>query len=195
MSFLNIIEHLSDFLIFFIPGYVLLSVYNYLSNYQRENNTEHLLIKSIVGSYFISIICDYFFYPVNSLRKPVTTFIFALVLGVIIGLLSRLTILDRFFDLFSKTPSKDIWQDLNRKSIGHTCVIANLKLLNDSVYYRGQIKLIESFERDPLIVLTYYICYNANGKLLQDKKDQDNVIVFHFSQVEKFELTYCKEGE
>jgi hypothetical protein len=188
MSFEMDAIQIASFLIYFAPGYVFISIFYRLNNYQRENNREHLFVKCVAVSYLVVALCDVAIPTFYS--RELTVLLFSFVAGVIAGYMSQLKIVELFAGNFFKTMSKNVWLDIAKKARGYDFIVANFKLKNNTLYYRGQISFIEAFEREPIIGIRYYICFDKDNNSIQG--NDDNELIVKFSDIEKFEIEYIK---
>jgi hypothetical protein len=105
---------------------------------------------------------------------------------------SQLKIVDWLAALFFRTMSKNVWLDIAKKARADKYIVVNFKFKNDTSFYRGQIRFIEAFEREPIIGISNYICFDKDSKVIY-RDDNNKEFIVRFSDIDKFELEYKKK--
>ena len=196
MNVMEIISGITGFMQFFVPGYVFLSCYNFVSCSKREAQVHYLIIKSIAISFIFSLIVS-LIEPKVTLSDEVLlvlNLLAAAILGMVWGRLHRckwvkVTANFLFKRGFSNSEFVELWETaINER---HQAVCLLLKLKNDSNTYEGQLDTVISVNSDPKIFLTNYICTDANGNTICDfSDDPDYKMVIKSEDIEKFEFRY-----
>lgn len=87
----------------------------------------------------------------------------------------------------ARTPNKNIWDDILEPGIW-----IRVWLKDSSKSYYGQIKFIEDYEREPIIVLEYYQFLDGDASVLIDNTSEPGrTVMLNLSQFERIELASC----
>lgn len=201
MDIMNIIAGITGFMQFFVPGYVFLSCYNFVSCTKREDQIHYLIIKSITISFIFSL-------PVSLIGKSISAadelillaeLITALLLGALCGRLHRCrwvkwTANFLFKRGFSTSEFVELWETAITEK--HQAVCLLLKLKGDHNTYEGQLDSVIAVNTDPKIFLTNYICTDSAGKTICDHIDEpDYKMVIKYDDIERFEFRYIPQNE
>ena len=196
---MSVIELILGVLQLFVPGYVFLSCYSFVSCSKREDKAFYLIVKSVAISFIFSLIV--------ALIEPVVTLSDALllticlfvsaILGLVWGRLHRCkwvksTANFLFKRGFSNSEFVELWETAINE--GHQAVYLLLKLKNDDNTYEGQLDTVISVNSDPKIFLANYICTAPDGSTVCDHTDnQDYKMVIKYEDIERFEFRYAAQ--
>lgn len=181
---------------FFVPGYVFLSCYSFVSCSKREDKALYLITKSIAISFVFSLVIGITASAVtiNELGLLVIGLIFTACLGMLFGRLHRCrwfkALVGRLFRRgFANSEFVELWETAIMEK--HKGVYLQLKLKNDENTYEGQLDTIISVNSDPKIFLKSYICTSPEGKELRNyTDDSDFRMIIKASDIERFEFRY-----
>lgn len=188
---MEIISNITGFITYFVPGYIYISCFNYTACRSREPEIKYLIIKSIAISYLfyviISSIGNYF--NIELLVVQLITFIFASIVGLILGRLSRTKCINKIsLSLFKREIENNLfvnlWEEANKKE----CVIhVEITMKDCNLIYKGQIFKVSSYNDDPEITLIYYTCLDSNNNLISDNSNfDDKGMVIYYSNIKFF---------
>ena len=82
-----------------------------------------------------------------------------------------------FVELWERTCDKDV------------IVCVTLTMKDNFGIFEGQIYKVSSYNKNPEILLSYYICYDNNMKIISDYSNTENInLLVHYSDIQKFEF-------
>lgn len=190
---MDIIANITGFITYFAPGYIFLSGFNYAACLQRETQKVYLIIKSISISYLFYVLIRYVgnLFSLEILTIQVVTFLGAMLTGLIFGRIHRTKWANRIsVVLFKREMANnlfvELWENANDAN-AVVCVILTMK--EDIGVYEGQISKVSSYNCNPEILLSYYVCYDYNMNVISDYSSVENAsILIHYSDIVKFEF-------
>lgn len=188
---LEIILNITGFVTYFVPGYIYIACFNYCSCRNRESEIKHLVIKSIAISYFIYVIISAIgkLLKLDSQVVQILTFIFAVLLGLVFGRISRTIWANKVSSvLFKREITNNLFVNLWEQANKEKCVVyVNMTMKDTNLIYEGQISRVSSYNDNPEITLAYYICFDNNMKVILDKSNSENdCMVVYYSDIKKF---------
>jgi|GEM_PF-5554220 len=209
--FKDLIANLSDFLTYFVPGYLSIIIFNYFSSKDLEKSIEYLLIKCIIFSYTSIIIADLFVCKEDPYYFITIIFV-AVMLGVAISILFRISkfftnskLYNHVFPFPQRTGKLTIWQDIidsveqDKKQSGKKRY--DLKAIvfpkNGDKIYVGKINFIEEKTDNPFIILKYFKVYNGTNlgdvTLNEDyietiEEENEKILVLNFSNISEMQI-------
>ena len=190
---LDVIANITGFMTYFAPGYIFISGFNYAACLERETEKEYLIIKSISISYLLYTVASYIGDKLNVeiLLIQVLTFIFAILLGLIFGRIHRAKWANQVsLSFFKREMTNNMFVELwERASDENAVVCVTLTMKDNSGIYEGQIYKVSSYNKNPDILLSYYICYDNSMKIISDYSNTENVsLLVRYSDIQRFEF-------
>lgn len=190
---LDIIANITGFMTYFAPGYIFISGFNYAACLERETEKEYLIIKSISISYLLYTMASYIGnkFNVDVLLIQFITFVCAILLGVILGRIHRTKWANQLsLFLFKREMTNNIFVELWERARDKDAIVCVTLTMKDSIgIYEGQIYKVSSYNKNPEILLSYYICYDNKMKIISDYSSTENVnLVVHYSDIQRFEF-------
>lgn len=190
---MDIIANITGFVTYFAPGYIFISGFNYAACLERETEKEYLIIKSISISYLFYTVASYVGskYNLEVLLIQVITFIGAIFLGLIFGRIHRMEWANKVsLFLFKREMTNNMFVELwERANDDDAIVCVTLTMKEDVGIYEGQIYKVSSYNVNPKILLSYYICYDHDMNVISDYSSTDNAsLLVHYSDIQKFEF-------
>lgn len=194
---MEILSNITGFITYFVPGYIYISCFNYTACRNRESEIKYLIIKSIAISYLfyviISLIGNYF--NLELFVVQLITFIFASVVGLIFGRISRTKWINNILlTLFKREIENNLfvnlWEEANEKD----CILyVEITMKDLNLKYTGQILKVSSYNDNPEITLVYYTCLDSNNNLISDNSNfDDNGMIIYYSDIKLFEYNLIK---
>lgn len=190
---MDIITNITGFITYFAPGYIFISGFNYAACLERETEKEYLIIKSISISYLFYTLSSYVGtkYNLEVLLIQVITFIGAILLGLILGRIHRTKWANKIsLFLFKREMTSNMFVELwERANDSDAIVCVTLTMIDNVGIYEGQIYKVSSYNTNPEILLSYYICYDKDMNVISDYSNTENTcLLVHYSDVLKFEF-------
>jgi len=188
---IEIINNVTSFITYFVPGYIFISCFNFISCKNRDSDIKYLVIKSISISYVIHFIVNTLGtnYGWSPIIIQITTFAVALILGFVSGRVIRTNFCNNFsLKLFRRELETNFFVRLWEESYKNNYVVkAIIKTTNDNIVYDGQIKRVNSYNTDPEIVLVYYTSYDNKNNIIEEQIDNDNAAtIIRYSNIKSF---------
>ena len=181
------IQNLPTLLIYFVPGYLSLSIFRFLCNKKYEKSV--VVIMSCVISYSILSLITLFYENDNILIMSAISIILNVFMATFFSLFYKSKVFNSFLlDKFNKTVSDDIWHDVFDFKNG-----SNLKVyFKDKDYYViGAYRLSEDKGNDSWFAISGYGKYNKETNDVIDDSvinDDSVIMTFKLSDVEHIEI-------
>ncbi len=190
---LDVITNITGFMTYFAPGYIFISGFSYAACLERETEKEYLIIKSISISYLLYTVASYIGTKVNVevLLIQVMTFIFAILLGLIFGRMHRTKWANQVsLFLFKREMTSNMFVELWERTCDKDVIVCVTLTMKDNFgIFEGQIYKVSSYNKNPEILLSYYICYDNNMKIISDYSNTETInLLVHYSDIQKFEF-------
>lgn len=190
---MDIIANITGFITYFAPGYIFISGYNYAACLERETEKEYLIIRSISISYLFYTLTSYVGtkYNLEVLLIQVITFINSIVLGLIFGRIHRTKWANKIsLFLFKREMTNNVFVELWERANDSDAIVCVTLTMKDNVgIYEGQIYKVSSYNKNPEILLTYYICYDKDMNVISDYSNMENAsLLVHYSDIQRFEF-------
>lgn len=190
------------FLSYVVPGFLFFAVFRYILYKDKNIHSQaaYTLLKSIVCSFVLKVVVDGVLNvvaPTLETEFPNTYFVILMLLGVITGYLSSVLsrkecIKKALLNLgVNRTVNDNIWDDI---------IIPGLWLRvwtkSSEGSYLGQIKYVENYEREPIVVLEYYQHLDSEYNILEDYTDNPGfTIMVNLKEFERIEITEDRDIE
>lgn len=190
---LDIIANITGFMTYFAPGYLFMSGYNYGACLERETEKEYLIIKSISISFLLYTMTSYIGTKLNVevLLIQVITFISAILFGLMLGRLHRTKWVNQLSLIFFKREmTNNLFVELWERASDEDSIVCVTLTMKDNIgVYEGQLYKVSSYNKNPEILLSYYICYDNEMKVISDYSNTENVnLLVHYSDIQRFEF-------
>ena len=190
---INVIANITGFITYFAPGYIFCSCYSYASCTQRETEKEYLILKCVSISYLFYVLTSYVGskYNYDNLIIQAITFFSALFFGFLFGRLQRIDLINRIsLVIFKRKMTNNLFVELWEKANDKNCVVlVTFTMKNNRGTYEGQLYQISSYNINPEIILSYYICYDNQMKILCDYTNHDDsYVIVNYSDIQRFEF-------
>ena len=190
---MDIIANITGFITYFAPGYIFISGYNYAACLERETEKEYLIIRSISISYLFYTLTSYVGtkYNLEVLLIQVITFINSIVLGLIFGRIHRTKWANKIsLFLFKREMTNNVFVELWERANDSDAIVCVTLTMKDNVgIYEGQIYKVSSYNKNPEILLSYYICYDKDMNVISDYSNMENAsLLVHYSDIQRFEF-------
>ncbi len=197
----EIISILFGVLMFFVPGYIFLSCYNFVSCSRREDKAHYIIIKCIAISFVFSLGAGLInsLFILNEVLLLILDLVAAALLGLLFGRLHRCRLFKKLVNKlfrrgFANSEFVELWETAIIEK--HHGVYLQLKLKNDENTYEGLLDTVIAVNSDPKIFLTRYICTTPNGNEIRNYADDpDFKMVIKTSNIERFEFRYITMEE
>lgn len=186
-----IVNQLPVIMNYFVEGYIFLAIYRFIAFKQEKSTEKYSLLKSVVVSAVIKSIFDCI--PVtaklDNFYTPVLCLICA-ILGFLCGKLIRNKMLNNILSFLKiqRTPNENIWDDVIKD--GQNCWVCLRSPKIDNLRYLGVFRYGEEFKSEPIIALSNYQILDANGKVLADYSNTNDMIMLNTKDFEVIEITY-----
>lgn len=196
---LDLISDITSFMNFFVPGYIALGCFHFVSCRPREDSIEYLLIKCISISYFITTFCVAIDSAVPSTDLHIFLIIISSIIsGVFAGVIRRCKIIKKIIKRCFKREIFDdtfisLWEQVDDSDT--EALLVRLTLKDDAYVYEGQLDRVTSLHRNPTLIITYYVIRDGE-KVVDDFSRIDGMeMIVPYENISKFEVNYLTEGE
>lgn len=193
----TIINILPEIIIYVVPGFLFLSVHNFICAKQKEE-TNNLLIKSIVISYIFINIMKFielvFKYKFEDDLFSLITILLSILSSYYISRLYNSNVFDKILALLiiNKSVHDDIWNDIIDVKHG---MYMEVYLPNEKVSYYGQFRNSESKKDNKYIVISNYELKDYNGNIICDfEHDYSKCVMINTKDISRFEICYNIES-
>lgn len=190
---MDIIANITGFITYVAPGYIFMSGFNYAACLERETEKEYLILKSISISYLFYTVISYLGskFNIDVLLIQVITFMCAIFWGLVFGRIHRTEWANKIsLFLFKREMANNMFVELWEKAKENDAIVCvSLAMKNNLGIYEGQIYKVSSYNKNPEILLSYYICYDCNMNVISDYSSIENTnLLVHYSDIQKFEF-------
>ena len=197
-TIIDIVNQLPSIMLYFVEGYIFITIYKFITAKDKEVDTQHILLKSVVASFVLRSAFD-FVLTLFSIKMPVDNFyiLTLCVLSALVGYIFAKLVSSQWFSsvLFSigiqRTPNKRIWDDVIKDK--QNCWVCLQSRRKDNVKYLGMCRYIEEYEREPIIALSYYQIVDNEGNVVADYSDTDNVLMINTKDFERADIFYDEQ--
>lgn len=170
-NWMEIIKGIPELFIYFALGYAFIKTYEYVAWKCEDSKLEHIVFRSIIGSYVIKTTFDIltkYYFTSSILYIPILIFV-AVVSGYCFGRFFRSNLFDYFQRKLkiNRNKNKNIWNDIfARKDVWF-----RVQLKGNEGSYIGLVEFCEENVRDPMLILTRYQLLDGNGKVVVDNSE------------------------
>ena len=176
---IKILNGITVFAQYFVPGYIFLSCFYFSSAIKNKDGIEIQLIKSVTFSYIIFTASYYlanFTFGFLKGFEIVLSIVISSFLGLLFGRLRKTKlILKPMQCLFKRQTSDNYYVNLWEESIANNeIVLLKIRIKDDPLTFFGQLYRVTSPFGDTSLELKYYQCKDAEGKIIHDFSDDDS---------------------
>ena len=185
----EIIAAIPNIFLYLIHGYVFIIIYRFIAFKSPSQKLDNTIFKSVVVSYLLKIIFDYFrgeWLSDNIILYTIILLLYSAILAYIVGIVSKSRKFSRLLLCIGidRTPNDNIWTDIIRDNMW-----VRVYLKSRNVSYLGQYKYGEDFEREPIIVLSTYQLLDEYSQPIADyTNDPKSFIVLNTKDFEHIEI-------
>lgn len=185
---LDVIQNLPDVLTYIVPGYIFVFIYRYIL-YKDDDSAEHIsyvVWNSIVISFILRVIFDAVVPFASTSYRCLLLIIFASAGGYFGAKMipSKFARTVRCFLGITRTSHKNIWDDILEPGLW-----LRVWLKDSGKSYLGQVRYIEDYAREPIMVLERYQFLDDDAKPLFDHSaDAKRAVVINLSAFERIEI-------
>ena len=92
--------------------------------------------------------------------------------------------------LFKREMATNMFVELWERANDSDAIVCVTLTMKDNVgIYEGQIYKVSSYNTNPEILLSYYICYDKNMNVISDYSNTEYAsLLVHYSDIQKFEF-------
>lgn len=190
---IKIIENIPMIVSYIVYGYVYLTAYYWIS-FKDKTSFNNFVIKCVASNYILTTIYDMkfstnVFLTEHIYLKTILYLLISLVLGLLCG---GITSSKKFNDVLrfvriQRTANDNIWTDVIQSN-------TFLKIyMNDNTSYTGLCHYVETYQREPIIVLSRYKYFDADGKIEYDCfNDKNYFVMINSKDFERIEIIYSE---
>lgn len=202
----KLINILPNVIIYIVPGFIFIQVYNYIMNLKGKDLKSYLM-EYILSSYliiitikFVCFIFDYDFNTYDNINQIVICII-SLFLSYIIAIFlkSEAWIIFMNFVYVNRSNSSNIFNDIIDNDLGTwvRVYIASEKLIYDGAFIKFEYK---GSYQESFIVLADYITYkygdgNVDNDWLKENSDKLEHVAIKVSDINRIEATYSENSK
>lgn len=192
ISIKEIIEQIPYILQYFVPGFIILSLYCFMES-KPINNGTYTIGFSVLSSYIISVIVS-----MGTGGNTLITLIIEIIIAIIIGLLSSKVVRSEAVKMvLSEFTEKDMEDNMLRKVMDFELgTILQLYDKNQNLFYTGALFMIDERDTEPWVSLIDYSIYKIEDDgTLEDiplSPRKEKLLVLKLSNISRMELVYEK---
>ena len=185
MDPVTIIADITGFMIYFVPGYIFWTFYNFTAVRPRESTPEYLIIKSIATSYVLNISLQQVELatrcPCLKQYHSIILIFISVIMGALLGALRQsnklVTICKSYFKRgFEDDLLFELWRDAKKNGV----VCIRLRNQETKQIITGQLTRVqEYYKEEPVITLAFY----------QIWLDDEKMLIENFEHVEGIEIS------
>lgn len=174
----TIIDSIPQLLIFFVPGFVTIVCFKFVTYTERNDNDNRVFLSSVVCSYLMYTITTII---IDKISRSQSLFIAvllveAIVAGFAVGFVWKSK---RVQFVLSKCFSRNIvessfvetWRNITAEQVW----FVDLYLKEPKQIISGQVVNVYDPYKTPVIRVMCFSIYNQNGNLLEDQNDSDSI--------------------
>lgn len=190
---IKVIENIPMIVSYIVYGYIYLTAYYWIS-FKDKTNFDNFFIKCVAVNYILTTIYDVkfntnVFFTEHIYLKTIIYLLISLVLGILCGGITsskKFNNLLRFVHI-QRTANDNIWTDVIQPN-------TFLKIrMKDNTFYTGLCHYVETYQREPIIVLSRYKYFDADGEMEYDCFDDKNYfIMINSKDFERIEIIYSE---
>ncbi len=178
-------------MLYIAQGYIFITVFEFIVFKDNEKNTDFLILKSIVISYVLKVVYDKILYmksiELDKWLYVIILFVVSALLAYLLALILKTAWFNKFLSIIGikRTINENIWFDAVRDG----CFL-RIYSKDGSKSYSGTCKYRESYDREPIVVLTEYRILDANSEIIIDySEDSNRSIMLNLKNFERIDIT------
>lgn len=192
----DLIRNIPELLNYFVPGYIFISIYDFIllkkNNYQETNLT---IFKSVTISYILKTLYDkiitkweieVLYREIDPLLNIIILLFMSTILGYLFGLIGYSSIINKLLLKIGihRTVKDNIWSNIIKK--GH---YLRIFAKDYSKSYCGQCTYYENDEKEPIVVLSRYQIFDSSAEVICDySNDNTASIVLNLKDFERVDI-------
>ena len=198
MDVVKIIENISAIMQYFVPGYLFLIIFRFVTYDSRKQEIQITILASVVLSYLFVNVGLFIVSRWDGLliNVQLITVAIAVVMALILGLLFTKAqwfekLIERFFgrSMEEENAMVELWRSHLRTKKSALCV--KFTLVNNPLVYEGQIARIASAGSEPVIYFEYYVSYDPqkgpNQLICNHLEDRETYFCVRYADIKSFE--------
>lgn len=162
MDILEIITHITEFIQYFVTGFLFFGAYSFAACLPREEQSEYFVVKGITASFVINVIDCLVFdvFKINSQYFQVTLVISAIIFGLFLGRARQFKWFRAVIEkTFGRTVDDNLFVLIRNLANPDKCVSIRFTIKDDGKSYEGQIDKISAIHKEPVIFLKLYMSF------------------------------------
>lgn len=178
---------LPNIILYLAIGFVYLKVYKFTSIVPTIKNISETLIESLIAGFVLKCIYD-LFPSVNFYIDILGMIISSIIIGFFAAKIFSSKLFNKiltFFDI-RQTKSQFIWQDI----LGDTPIWITAIYHDKEIFYYGKVILIESYEREPKILITEYK-YETEKTQIDNTDNPGETVLIDTSKFQDIWISYA----
>ena len=174
----TIIDSIPQLLIFFVPGFVTIVCFKFVTYTERNDNDNRVFLSSVVCSYLMYTITTII---IDKISRSQSLFIAvllveAIVAGFAVGFVWKSKrvqfVLSKFFSRnIVESSFVETWRNITAEQVW----FVDLYLKEPKQIISGQVVNVYDPYKTPVIRVMCFSIYNQNGNLLEDQNDSDSI--------------------
>ena len=196
-EFQLLIQQLPTLLQYYVPGYLFIVVYDFITSKNRQNGV-NLHLECVVVSYVIVIIVGIILAAFELSPSYRITVLIEFAIAVFTGYIAA-----KFIDSdwcedilhwlkINKSPKASIWDDYMDTTYG---TFATVYLSSESVIYSSKVvKYDYESEESNYIALAQYELYSYSGKKLEEVSTDQQIALLKMDNIDRIEFYYDKRS-
>lgn len=185
---------LPDIILYIILGYVYLHSYRITRIIPNSNDHEHILIESLVFGFIIKNIAAIIPISFGYFVDLITMIICSMISGYAIAkILDIQEVTDFIVNVLKirQTRFQYMWQNISESDMAIFVDVTNPET---NVRYFGQLVLYEDFERQPIIQLANYTCWENDNVIYDFSEDPTRTVLIDTSKYSDIDIVYQKSS-
>ena len=189
----DLIAKITEFMRYFAPGYLFLSAINFSACIKREEKLEYLLISCITLSFVLSTISGVIVQrlSINAQNEQLLLIVLSVFSGLTVGRVRSTGWANKWSDrLFQRSFSDNLFVELKKTTMdsNRPNILVRFAKKNDPHIYEGQILHILYPEKEPVLVLVYYVCRDGDNNIIFDRSSVEGAkMLVNYADIQTFE--------
>jgi len=192
-----IIQQLPTLLQFYVPGYIFILIYDFISSKKRSDGV-NLHLECVVISYVLVIVTEIILVAMKVTFSNKISVIIELCVAIVCSYLfakfMESNLCDKMLSFLkiSKSPRASIWDDVIDTQFG---TFATIYLHEASLIYQGRIvKYDYESEESNYIALAYYEVYNYDGDKIEEQSTNQEVCLLKLDSIDRVKFYYHEDS-
>lgn len=182
---------LPDIILYLAIGFVYLKVYKFTSVVPTVKNISETLVESLIAGFVLKCIYN-LFPPINFYTDILGMIISSAAIGFVSAKIFSSKLFNKmltFLDI-RQTKSQFIWQDI----LGDSPIWITAIDYEKEIFYYGKVVLVESYEKEPKILITEYK-YENDKRQIDNTDNPGETVLIDTSKFQDIWISYVQDED